>query len=103
MPQIKRSAVINHHVAQHHAAAHILLHTQFRSVQSLSPVRLFATLWTAAYQTSPSTGFSRQEYWSVLLVPSPIYIYDILKMFESVFLLPMRLFLLSFQNAIKKK
>ena len=27
-------------------------------------VRLFATLWTAAYQAPPSMGFSRQEYWS---------------------------------------
>ena len=33
-------------------------------VKSLSRVRLVATLWTAAYQASPSMGFSRQEYWS---------------------------------------
>ena len=33
-------------------------------VKSLSRVRLFATPWTAAYQAPPSTGFSRQEYWS---------------------------------------
>ena len=33
-------------------------------VKSLSPVRLFATPWTAAYQAPPSMGFSRQEYWS---------------------------------------
>uniref|UniRef100_A0A8C6DBE6 Proteasome assembly chaperone 2 n=1 Tax=Moschus moschiferus TaxID=68415 RepID=A0A8C6DBE6_MOSMO len=38
----------------------------FRSVQSLSRVRLFATPWTVAYQASPSMGFSRQEYWSGL-------------------------------------
>ena len=38
-------------------------------VKSLSRVRLFATPWTAAYQTPPSMGFSRQEYWSGL--PSP--------------------------------
>ena len=36
-------------------------------VQSLSRVRLLATPWTAAYQALPSMGFSRQEYWSVLL------------------------------------
>ena len=36
-------------------------------VKSLSHVQLFATLWTVAYQASPpSTGFSRQEYWSRL-------------------------------------
>ena len=32
--------------------------------KSLSCVRLLATPWTAAHQTSPSMGFSRQEYWS---------------------------------------
>ena len=37
--------------------------------QSLSRVGLFATPWTVAYQ-SPSTGFSRQEYWSG--VPFPL-------------------------------
>ena len=40
-------------------------------VKSLSHVRLFATLWTIAYQASPSMGFSRQEYWSGLPFPSP--------------------------------
>ena len=29
------------------------------------------TPWTVAYQASPSMGFSRQEYWSGLLFPSP--------------------------------
>ena len=36
-----------------------------------SRVRLCATPWTAAYQASPSMGFSRQEHWSGLLFPSP--------------------------------
>ena len=27
--------------------------------------------WTAAYQAPPSMGFSRQEYWSGLPLPSP--------------------------------
>ena len=40
-------------------------------VKSLSRVRLFATSWTAAYQASPSMGFSMQEYWSGLSFPSP--------------------------------
>ena len=40
-------------------------------VKSLSCVRLFATPWTAAYQAPPSMGFSRQEYWSGVLLPSP--------------------------------
>ena len=40
-------------------------------VKSLSRVRLFVTPWTAAYQASPSMGFSRQEYWSGVPLPSP--------------------------------
>ena len=40
-------------------------------VKSLSHVRLFATLWTVARQAPLSMGFSRQEYWSGLLFPSP--------------------------------
>ena len=39
-------------------------------VKSLSHVRLFATPWTAAYQAPPSMGFSRQEYWIGLPLPS---------------------------------
>ena len=39
-------------------------------MKSLSRVRLFATLWTVAYQAPPSMGFSRQEYWSGLPFPS---------------------------------
>ena len=41
-------------------------------VKSLSHVRLFATPWTAAHQASPAMGFSRQEYWSGVPVPSPV-------------------------------
>ena len=37
----------------------------------LSQVRLFTTPWAAAYQAPPSTGFSRQEYWSGVPSPSP--------------------------------
>ena len=40
-------------------------------VKSLSRVRLLATPWTAAYQAPLSTGFSRQEYWSGVPLPSP--------------------------------
>ena len=39
-------------------------------VKSLSHVRLFATPWTAAYQGPPPMGFSRQEYWSGVPLPS---------------------------------
>ena len=40
-------------------------------VKSLSRVRLLATPWTAAYQAPPTMGFSRQEYWSGVPLPSP--------------------------------
>ena len=40
-------------------------------VKSLSRVRLLATPGTAAYQAPPSMGFSRQEYWSGVPLPSP--------------------------------
>ena len=40
-------------------------------VKSFSRVRFFATLWTVACQAPPSVGFSRQEYWSGLPLPSP--------------------------------
>ena len=40
-------------------------------VKSLSRVRLFSTPWTVAHQAPPSMGFSRQEYWSGLPLPSP--------------------------------
>ena len=39
-------------------------------VKLLSRVQLFATPWTVAYQASPSMGFSRQEYWSGVSLPS---------------------------------
>ena len=48
-------------------------------VKSLSRVRLLATPWTAAYQSPPSMGFSRQEYWSGVPLPSPIPLLVVLK------------------------
>ena len=40
-------------------------------VKSESEVALLATPWTAAYQAPPPTGFSKQEYWSGVPLPSP--------------------------------
>ena len=37
----------------------------------LSHVQFFATPWTIAHQASLSMGFSKQEYWSGLPLPSP--------------------------------
>ena len=41
------------------------------NVNSLSRVWLIVTPWTVAYQAPPSMGFSRQEYWSGVPLPSP--------------------------------
>ena len=38
-----------------------------------SRVRLCTTAQTAAHQAPPSMGFSRQEYWSGVPLPSPIF------------------------------
>ena len=46
-----------------------------RSDQSLSRVRLLATPWTVAHQAPPSMGFSRQECWSGMPLPSPLCYY----------------------------
>ena len=41
-------------------------------VKSLSRAWLLVTPWTEAYQAPPSMGFSRQEYWSGVPLPSPL-------------------------------
>ena len=38
-----------------------------------SCVRLCATPWTAAHQAPLSLGFSRQEHWSGVPLPSPSF------------------------------
>ena len=45
---------------------------KWSEVKSLSRVRLFATPWTVDNQAPPSMGFSRQEYWSGVPLPSPV-------------------------------
>ena len=42
-----------------------------QNVKLLSHIRLFTTPWTVAYEAPPSMGFSRQEYWSGMPLPSP--------------------------------
>ena len=42
-------------------------------VKSLSHVWLLATPRTTAHQAPPSMGFSRQEYWSGVPLPSPLW------------------------------
>ena len=41
-------------------------------VKSLSRARLLVTPWTAAHQDPLPMGFSRQEYWSGVPLPSPV-------------------------------
>ena len=46
---------------------------KWSAVKSLSRVWLFATPWTVAYQAPPSMGFSRQQCWSGVPLPSPSF------------------------------
>ena len=48
-------------------------------VKSLSLVRLLATPWTAAHQAPPSMGFSRQECWSGVPLPSLKSVLNVVK------------------------
>ena len=73
-------------------------------VKSLSPVRLLATPWTAVHQAPLSMGFSRQEYWSGVPLPSLIYLlywnlnlWNLFKSFKISICL-----LLSFENSLYK-
>ena len=52
-------------------------------VKSFSHVRLLATPWTIAHQAPPSMGFSRQEHWSGVPLPSPkMKYYTVIKINE---------------------
>ena len=54
-------------------------------MKSLSCVRRLATPWTAAHQAPRSMGFSRQEYWSGVPLPSPRLSYmPIYKLADSI-------------------
>ena len=53
-------------------------------VKSFSRVRLLATPWTAAHKAPPSMGFSRQEYWSGLPLPSPISLSTYIYIYQSI-------------------
>ena len=48
-------------------------------VKSLSRVQLLVTPWTAAYQAPPFMGFSRQEYWNGVPLPSPATVHRAVK------------------------
>ena len=63
MPHISIHSSINGHLGHFHILCCVL--SRFNHVQ------LFETLWTVALHAPLSMGFSRQEYWSGLPVPSP--------------------------------
>ena len=68
-------------------------------VKSLSRVWLLATPWASAHQAPPSMGFSRQEYWSGVPLPSPYCLFR-----ESqILLLAYPLILLSSDIFLKRK
>ena len=46
-------------------------------VKSLSRVWIFTIPWTAAHQAPLSVGFSRQEYWSGVPLPSPAMVIEL--------------------------
>ena len=64
----------------------------------LSRVRLLATPRTAAYQTPPSMGFSKREYWNGLPLPSPTFSLE--GSFSSFLMCSIRLFIWDFLNLI---
>ena len=53
------------------AGCHFLLQCMKVKMKSLSCVWPSVTAWTADFQAPPSMGFSRQEYWSGVPLPSP--------------------------------
>ena len=54
---------------------HFLLQCmKVKSESEVSHVRLLATPWTAPHQAPLSMGFSRQECWSGVLLPSPLFL-----------------------------
>ena len=67
-------------LCQFHTALTIML---LLLLSCFSRVRLCAAPQTAAYQAPPSTGVSRQEYWSGLPLPSPFDYYSFEIYFET--------------------
>ena len=66
----------------------LVLHVIFRNLTTMyvflaSPLYIIVTPWTAAHQAPPSMGFSRQEYWSGLPLPSPLNFIETVNIFSS--------------------
>ena len=71
-------------------------------VKSLSRVWLLATPGTAALQVSPSMGFSRQEYWCGVPLPSPLTQFRLLLMSLTLVSILLPLFILLNHPAVPK-
>ena len=63
-------------------------------VKLLSRVQLFSIPWTATYQAPPSMGFSKQEYWSGVPLPS-------LVSFRNHCLIMLGMFIMSFIHPLQ--
>ena len=74
-----------------------------KSESKVAHVQLLAIPWTVAYQAPPSMGFSRQEYWSGVPLPSPEPGLGTPKSsFQLIFLVLMLEYVLSVSNHPKK-
>ena len=71
--------------------------------KSLSRVRLLATPWPAAHEAPLSIGFSRQEYWSGLPLPSPTYEsieYWLARSFHNIFVIYIKCISVQFSRSV---
>ena len=66
-------ALIIQHCSHQLGGSGVNMHLVCVCVCTFSCVRLLATPWAAALQASLSLEFSRQDYWSGLLFPFPIW------------------------------
>ena len=57
----------------HEKMLNFISHLLLLLLSRFSRVQLCATPETAAHQAPPSLGFSRQEHWSGLPLPSPMH------------------------------
>ena len=66
MPQVKGSAVIDHHVAQHQAAAHVLLYTQYCLIILTVSERCVFIYWDTQ-NAHPTLGYraSKRTNWNM--------------------------------------
>ena len=70
MRWMKLEPIIQSEVSQKEKHQYSMLLLLLLLLSCFSHVRLCTTPWTAAFQATPSMGFSRQEYWSGLPLPS---------------------------------